>query len=225
MDTSLYPPSRQRNVFRSIFRVGGETPYEQLTRGGDARIDLWCSDHSDLLAVTGEPGVTDTVEETVGVRDTLVDGDQRLVITEDCLMDHRGDTVESYLTANDCLLLPPLRYERGRKRIRVLTPDPPDLARLYRDLADPYEVTVESKARVSEVVDDASPLFGAGVSPSLSSRQREVFTAAYERGYYEVPREATTAEIAGEVGVQRRTAEHHLREAERKIAETMIDFV
>jgi len=51
----------------------------------------------------------------------------------------------------------------------------------------------------------------------LTDRQAEALTAAYEKGFYAIPREHTSAEIADELGLSRRTFEEHLRRAEGKV--------
>lgn len=51
----------------------------------------------------------------------------------------------------------------------------------------------------------------------LTDRQREVIRTAYDEGYYEVPREVTTDDIAAELGVDPSTVAEHLQRAERNL--------
>lgn len=51
----------------------------------------------------------------------------------------------------------------------------------------------------------------------LTDRQRELLTAAFASGYYEVPRERTLTDLAEDVGIDPSTASGVLRRAERKI--------
>jgi len=51
----------------------------------------------------------------------------------------------------------------------------------------------------------------------LTDRQREIMQTAYEQGYYEVPRNASTGDIAAEVGVDPSTVAEHLQRAERNL--------
>ncbi|WP_435177204.1 helix-turn-helix domain-containing protein [Halorussus sp. AFM4] len=51
----------------------------------------------------------------------------------------------------------------------------------------------------------------------LTDRQSETLRTAYELGYYEVPREATTDDVAAAVGVDPSTAAEHLQRAERNL--------
>jgi hypothetical protein len=51
----------------------------------------------------------------------------------------------------------------------------------------------------------------------LTGSQREAFKLARENGYYEWPREASTRELAAEMGVSKTTFLEHLRKAESKL--------
>ena len=55
------------------------------------------------------------------------------------------------------------------------------------------------------------------LSSMLTDRQREILTAAVERGYYEVPRQATIRDIADEVGLSVATVGEHLQKIEARI--------
>lgn len=51
----------------------------------------------------------------------------------------------------------------------------------------------------------------------LTARQREVLETAFDRGYYDVPRSASTAEIAAEFDLDDSTVSEHLQRAERNV--------
>ncbi|WP_227353124.1 helix-turn-helix domain-containing protein [Haladaptatus salinisoli] len=207
-------------------RIEQASACANATEGSETTIELWCNDHCDLLHVSGPAGraALEHVDGLVGVRELLVDGDERLAMTEACLRDREADTVESFLARHGCLLVPPLRYADGEKWCRVLALDSGRLTDLYRDLAEEFPVTVESKREISAVPGDRPLLTPETALPDLSPRQREALVTAHERGYYRIPRETTTADVAAEMGVGRRTAEEHLRRAENKLVAGMVSF-
>ncbi|SNR37196.1 helix-turn-helix domain-containing protein [Halorubrum vacuolatum] len=214
-------------MYEAMLRVGDAS---QLipTAGRDVRVDLWCNDHSDLVQAIGEDSaaVLADVAESVGIADSLVDGDERVAVTEGCLAARRDDNIEAYVGRHGCLLLPPLRYVGGERVCRVLSLSGDALSAVYRDLlADDHSVTVDSKRRIDAVATGGPTLDPAGIVPDLTVRQREALLAAVEGGYYRIPREITTAEIGAALGVERRTAEDHLRRAERKVIETIAEYV
>lgn len=58
---------------------------------------------------------------------------------------------------------------------------------------------------------------------SLTDRQREVLQVAFERGYYDVPRRASTAELAAELDLDDSTVSEHLQRAERNIVAAVLN--
>jgi predicted DNA binding protein len=204
--------------------VGGPIP----TADRDVRVDLWCNDHCDLVRAVGGGAATvlADVDAAVGIADRLVNGEEHVAVTAGCLASHRPDNVEGYVGAHGCLLLPPLQYAEGDRICRVLGLDAGALRRLYRDLLDDdHDVTIRSKRSVNSATGAAPLIDPAGALPDFTARQREVLRAALEQGYYELPRAVTTAELADRIGVERRTAEDHLRRAERKVVETLAAYL
>ncbi|QLG50844.1 helix-turn-helix domain-containing protein [Natrinema halophilum] len=56
----------------------------------------------------------------------------------------------------------------------------------------------------------------------LSDRQREAVATALELGYYDVPKTATSADVARELGCATATAAEHLQKAESTVFESLI---
>ncbi|MFC4986350.1 MULTISPECIES: helix-turn-helix domain-containing protein [Saliphagus] len=213
-------------MYEATFSIPDSSPYTEPTDGTDCRIDLWCNDHADLLSVRGEVGaVVERVRTDVGIDGEIRTGTEAVVVTSACLREQEP-TIERYLQPHGCLLLPPLRYADGAKHCRVLALDSASLADLYAALVDDgLSIDVRSKREVHAPT-PSSPLVSVeGVLPELTARQREVLALAVSRGYYELPRETTTAELAAELGVGRRTAEDHLRRAEGKLLPALVSYL
>lgn len=51
----------------------------------------------------------------------------------------------------------------------------------------------------------------------LTDRQREVIQTAWEMGYYEVPRDVSTADVAAELDIDPSTVAEHIQRAERNL--------
>ena len=212
-------------MYEATFHIEGNVAYEGATAGRDVSIELWCNDHCDLLHVRGdaEGEVHDEVERAVGVEDTIERANEQIIITAECLQPYIEDNIEGYLSKHECLFLPPLRYESGGKVVRVLTLESRNLTEFYQDARESFEVTVRSKREVDTVTQDHPMLSLDRVLPSLSDRQEEAVVLAWESGYYEIPRGTTTAELAEQMDIDRRTLEEHLRLAERKLVGTLVE--
>jgi len=214
-------------MYEAVLHVEGNEAYEQATRGTDTTMDLWCNDHCDLLQIRGSNSdeVLKEVAETVGIREQLEKDTERILITEDCLKRYTEDNIETYLERHDCLLVPPLTYAAGQKRARILALNGEVLSAFYHDLTAEFQVSVETKREIESVTPDSPFLTVEALLPDLSSRQRTVLRTAHRKGYYELPRETTTEAIAEEVGIQRRTAEDHLRLAEKRLLDGIVEFL
>jgi predicted DNA binding protein len=60
---------------------------------------------------------------------------------------------------------------------------------------------------------------------SIPQRQRELLNLALERGYFDIPREVTLEELAGEMGITKTTASNHLRKAEQQVMQFLIRYI
>lgn len=95
-----------------------------------------------------------------------------------------------------------------------LVGDREDLAERVRD----YEAAGASPTieRLAEYGGDADVLDG------LTERQETVLREAHERGYFEVPREATTADVASALDLDDSTVSEHLQRAQRTILDDLL---
>ena len=212
-------------MHEATLRIEGGGPYALATADGDTEIELWCNDHCDLLHVRGDDTATavSAVDREVGIRDERTHGDDHLVITNECLTVREDDTIDAYLARHGCLLLPPLTYRDGAKHCRVLALDPATLTALYRDLITAYRVDVVEKHELTSPTRVTPVRSTDAVLPDLTDRQRTVLRAAHEAGYYRIPRDVTTAEVAAAFDLDRRTVEDHLRRAENKLLGALVD--
>ncbi|WP_435065066.1 helix-turn-helix domain-containing protein [Halobaculum sp. EA56] len=58
---------------------------------------------------------------------------------------------------------------------------------------------------------------------ALTARQREVLTLAFGHGYFDVPREATTDDLATELGIDASTVREHLQRAQKNLLASLLD--
>ncbi|SDR44646.1 helix-turn-helix domain-containing protein [Natronobacterium texcoconense] len=215
-------------MYEATFVIADSSVYTDPTEDADCRVELWCNEHSDLLYATGSrlDPLLSRIRDTVGVEEQVRGDGEAVVITQSCFKAFDETHVDRYLAAHNCLLVPPLRYEDGQKQCRILALDPASLTDLYVDLLeDDFEIDVRSKREIT-MPSHSSPLLTLDDAlPELTDRQREVLSLAVERGYYELPRETTTKELAVDLEVSRRTVDDHLRRAERKLLTTLVSYL
>lgn len=63
----------------------------------------------------------------------------------------------------------------------------------------------------------------SGPLDALTDRQREVLDTARDLGYFDVPREATTADVAAALDLDGSTVTEHLQRAERNLVTAVMD--
>jgi len=107
--------------------------------------------------------------------------------------------------------------------IRVFSFVENQLSELYHALNADYEIDVGSIRELKTVEQYPAFIFNNDL-PDFSQRQREVLKLGFEMGYYERPRATTTNEISDQLDIARRTLEGHLRRAEEKAIESIINI-
>lgn len=96
------------------------------------------------------------------------------------------------------------------------------------DIAGPQDAIAETVAAYNAagatVTLDALQDFTPGDEPfeMLTDRQQEVMQTAFDIGYFEVPRAATTEEIAAELDLDTSTVAEHLQRAERNLLSSLL---
>jgi O-6-methylguanine DNA methyltransferase len=119
-------------------------------------------------------------------------------------------------------LLPPLSWEGGRIRLRVLNLGGASPTLIGSILPG---AVLESKSDLDERAIEAELSSSGLLLPSLTRKQAKAILAALESGYYESPRKVTTEEVARSLGVARSTFEEHLKAAESKLVSALAPVV
>ena len=111
------------------------------------------------------------------------------------------------------MIVPPLSFTDGGLRITVVGTHEM-LRQALEEFPDEMRVSVEQAGEYSPE--------GRNVLSLLTDRQLEVFEAAVEQGYYDIPRRATHKDIADGLGCAPSTVDEHLRKAESRVLTTLV---
>jgi predicted DNA binding protein len=125
----------------------------------------------------------------------------------------------------DCLELPPVRYFSGRELMNLLV-TAEDAGLILEDIRkddQTAKVTVLKLAPLKKAY-KPNPLFLPldDLKNSLTEKQQQALSTAFNKGYYELPRKVFLEVLAKELNIHRRTFEEHLRKAEKKIMNALI---
>lgn len=120
---------------------------------------------------------------------------------------------QAFMSRN-LVVVPPIVYDGDVRMTLTVVGDNDDLQALLEDFPDDFDLTV------NEVGDYDRR--HATVVAGLTERQMEAIEIAVDLGYYAVPRGATLAEVAEELGCAESTASSHLRKAEERVMHRLV---
>lgn len=118
-------------------------------------------------------------------------------------------------TREDVLTVPPVECHDDGSSTFTLVGTDAAIQAAVEGVPDAVGVTVEAVGTGPVGTDDAVR--------SLSPRQRAAVRAGLRVGYYDVPREATIADVAAELDCGRATAAEHLQKAAANLFRTLFD--
>lgn len=119
----------------------------------------------------------------------------------------------------------PTTLENGRECFDLLLSDREELSKAVELLEEFGSVGVERISRDFSRQVMPSVAGWQELLASFPARQREILNVAFERGYYDIPRETTLEAIADEIGITKTTASNHLRKAERRVVEFLVTYL
>lgn len=155
----------------------------------------------------------ESIPEVVHQEFIEVDEDE-FYVYHTCQKTPMTDLIFDAFSLQSLLVVFPMEYhDDGSATVTVVGPEA-DIHSILADVPDEIDVDIEAVGG-PEVTDD-------GVLTQLSERQREAVEAGLEVGYYDNPRQATTADVADALDCAPSTAAKHLRRAESKLASGLL---
>lgn len=115
-----------------------------------------------------------------------------------------------------------LHVEDGSGRLVCEVSPKTDVRRLYETLAQQFP-TIDLRSKQERSTSDDSRTLGESLEERLTDRQRSVLEGAYHAGYFEWPRGSTAEDLADSMGVSSPTLHNHLRKAQQKLLEAVLE--
>lgn len=113
------------------------------------------------------------------------------------------------------LTIPPIEFtDDGETRMEIIGRSA-DIQAVVDGFPTGFDVGIEQLSTYEQGLDVAASL--------LTERQHETLTVAIDLGYYDVPRTATVADVAAELGCASSTASSHLQKAHARLAQKVTD--
>ncbi len=227
-------------VYEIGFKLQHDCPYNNLSRKYPNIIfSQWCNYTMEVLEISykemSELSEYQAIQEDIQqyltrlgakiARKTFSGSNSQLIVHE-CICGTVYKSVTSVLEKHNCLELQPTIYREGWEWYRMISFSQKDVRATFDDLAkfSKFEITSrtsrpENSVRETFVV-STNNLFG-----ELTEKQRNALVAALDNGYYRVPKQVTTDEIAQRLRQPRTTYEEHLRKAESKVLRSVAPYL
>lgn len=132
-----------------------------------------------------------------------------------CRRNPMTDEIFDVFSETSLLIAFPMEYDDNGGATATIVGPEADIHGVIEDI--PPEIEVEIEAVGGPEVQDS------GVLSKLSDRQFEALEVGIASGYYDVPRQATSEDVARQMGCQPSTASEHLRKAETKLVTALLD--
>ena len=139
-----------------------------------------------------------------------------------CIVRINVDGAPPKLLAEAGFSLTAMYAEGGDSRLIAEVPEDEDVTRVLGALEEYWDNVqlVAKRQTPSRRADFALPEDG---TDGLTDRQRSVLETAYEKGYYDWPRDHTAEEVAEDLDIASATLHQHLRAAEHALVSAFVD--
>ncbi|MFX1515330.1 MAG: helix-turn-helix domain-containing protein [Promethearchaeota archaeon] len=216
-------------LYNALVKVHHDCPFRRFSEKFPMVEMLhWCNSHYDVLELRGtKENVINAISEVdtrLGsiIKKSLDQNHVQMVIKQ-CECSYEPFSV--ILDNHKCIQLPPVKYLAGEEVVKLLiTLD--DLKVIMDELKekDPNaEIEILRLASVKEIDNPKFHLlYLDDLRTDLTLRQLNALTNAYNKGYYDVPRNVSIDTLSEEMSIQPRTFQEHLRKAERKIMKKIV---
>lgn len=211
---------------RITFRVQHDCPLATLSQALP-RVDFLAWNGHAVEVVEVSPGRTAWEDVAAAARDHLPKV-QVLATDKGGLLVWRPtvpsrESISRRLEKHGMMWLQPLRVREGWEHYDAFAFAPGGEQGALDDLRDHHPTQVARREDVPSE-DLAAALF-LSMLPALDAptdKQGEALVAAWQAGYYRSPRGATTAEVAGALGIGRSAFEERLRGGENRVMDTVV---
>lgn len=129
------------------------------------------------------------------------------------------------------IMTEPSYTNEGIDHVNLLFKNEKNIKSMFSELAEDYDIELKSKKIIPvdelslETYQTAGFFKFQTASNLLSARQKEIFSLACKRGYFEIPKKITLEELSKEIGIDHRTVADHLRKAQSKLSPVISDIL
>ena len=197
----------------------------------DIKISLWCNWSIDIVVVDSDNlnqknTFIEHLEEFIGKYMLLASSSESSpFIIRPC--NCPSSAISTILPEYDSFHISPIVYEKNKEVLHVM---------LASESTEKFFVKIRCLSYVESVnlkylnphkfPEKPFPIYVPinNLLLNLTDKQYEILLEAYNKGYYELPRQSTTEDLSKKFDISRRAFEDHLRKAERNIFNIIMPY-
>jgi predicted DNA binding protein len=202
------------------------------------RLSLWCYDHTDIFEIESdrselyEPIEKEVMavakEQNSKIVSKTYRPDKIQLVARTCCCGGEGKmALTPIFRQHNFMEIPPVIFFDGWEYHRLIGYDDADVRGVLKELDNIATTEVLHKKEISEggITNGTSLVSFNSLFGRLTRKQTMAMISAIENGYYEMPRRATTNELAKRNRQPRSTFEEHIRKAENKVVLAMAPYL
>jgi predicted DNA binding protein len=189
-------------------------------------IEISSANEGDRAKLELKESVRILREFSVAMNRKTFSTNRSVFITQLCNCNPSSDVL-SFIERHNCLGMQPIVLRRGWAVYRMLAFEQSDVRKLFGEfdkLGWNYEI-ISRRPMGGSPMRESFSISIEDLLGDLTRRQAYALFSALYRGYYDVPKRISAADIAKSVGLPRTTFEQHLRKAESKAMKALLPLL
>lgn len=220
-------------VYEIEIKVQHQCRYLDFSEHISSYFHTYCNGYFDLLLFPGRIS-PDTVSnfthhfpDLASPKVMIGDYNTNSYILTDCY--YAGSHTGSIIQSNGGIVFSPSKYDQGWEYYSFICFSKEDVSVILSNFPKDYTVDLVSVHDNSDIDFDKVFKFQGilltNLMTYLTSRQLGVLLKAHEMGYYRIPRDVRTQDMADSLGITRYGFEQLLRKAENKIMDFILPMI
>ena len=219
-------------LFEVVFKITHDCPFCNISKKFPSmKMFFWCNNEYDVIEMIAEkPEEYSVVVQELSKISKIVEesSDQHKVhiVMKTCACYTIETPVSKFIDECALLHVSPIVYEGGWEYYRVIAFRHKDLEKFFRSIEEKgFAFDVLRKVPFDGFIASSLTLTADSLFSDLTEKQMSALLAAYNYGYYKLPRKADVSTIAVKKKVPRTTFQEHLKKAENKLIASLIPYI
>lgn len=218
-------------LFEVVLKASHDCPFGNISRRFPSlKMFVWCNREHEVIEIVVENEeqyrtVLEQLQKIGGIIEESSDNGKVHLITKKCVC-NLENSVGKNIDEFNLLHISPVIYKQGWEYFRLVAFKHEDLKGLLQRLEERgFTFEVLRKVPFDGFIASSLTLTADALFSDLTAKQMDALVAAYNHGYYSLPRRADVTTIATKTRVPRTTFQEHLKKAENKLINSLMPYM